>query len=357
MAVTLRDVAERAGVSVRTVSNVVNGFRHVSPDMRERVQAAVTELDYRPNLLARSLRQGRTGLITLLVPEINVGYFGELAHEIIEHARARHWTVLIDETGGDAGRERELLQIASRSALVDGVLFSSLGLGKETSQLQIDVPAVLLGEQVPEAYDHVGIDNVGAARLAVDHLTGLGRRRIAAIGRETVPSADTARQRLRGYRLALEGAGLPYDPVLAPRVGHFHRADGARAMRELLALSVPPDAVFAFNDTLAMGAMRALHEAGYRVPRDVSVVGFDDVEESRYCTPTLTSIAPDKVEIARHAVTMLHERISGDTSSPRRVLVGYALEIRESTARPDRVRLSPTGAVRAGTSRAVAGRR
>ena len=112
MAVTLRDVAARAGVSTRTVSNVVNGFQHISPAMRTRVQAAMDELNYTPNLLARSLRQGRTGIITLLVPEITVPYFGELAHEVVEQARQLGCTVMIDETGGEPGRERELLDVA-----------------------------------------------------------------------------------------------------------------------------------------------------------------------------------------------------------------------------------------------------
>ncbi|MGI8880280.1 MAG: LacI family DNA-binding transcriptional regulator [Jatrophihabitans sp.] len=344
VAVTLRDVADRAGVSVRTVSNVVNGFQHVSSDMRERVQAALHELDYRPNLLARSLRQGRTGLVALLIPEISEPYFAEVAHAIIEHARALSLTVLIDESGGDADRELELLDIACRSRLVDGVLLSALGLGSDRlTDLHLDIPVVQLGEQAAKRFDHVTIDNVAASRAAVEHLIGSGRKRIAAIGRESAPAPATARLRMAGYQAALADAGLPEDPDLAPVVTQFHRADGAAAMRDLLQLKQPPDAVFAFNDRLALGAMRAVVHAGRRVPEDVMIVGFDDIEEATYSNPTLSSVRPDKQAIARAALDALQQRIAGDTSTPARIVVDHELIVRDSSSAAKPVRSKATG--------------
>ncbi len=241
MAVTLRDVAVRAGVSVRTVSNVVNGFQHVSPPMRERVQKALDELGYQPNVLARSLRRGHTGVIALLVPELSVPYFGELAHEVIESARSRGWTVMVDETGGVAEREREILELATTSGLVDGVVLSALGLvSAELAELKPRVPLVLLGERTaPGVFDHAGTDNVGAAKDAVAHLFAGGATRVAAIGAEPGTGRETSRLRLRGYRAALKTAGQPADASLVPPVSSFHRQDGAQAMQSLLALAAP----------------------------------------------------------------------------------------------------------------------
>ncbi|QNK82192.1 LacI family DNA-binding transcriptional regulator [Nakamurella sp. PAMC28650] len=333
MAVTLRDVALRAGVSVRTVSNVVNGFRHVSPQMRELVQAAIDELGYQPNVLARSLRRGHTGVIALLVPELGVPYFGELAHQVIEAARVRGLTVMVDETAGNAAREREILDLATSSGLVDGVILSALGLsGDEVALLHPRVPMVLLGEHTaPRRFDHAGTDNVLAAKDAVAHLVAAGARRVAVIGAEPGAGRETSRLRLRGYRAAVKAAGQRPDPGLVQAVGTFHRQDGAEAMHRLLGLANPPDATFCFNDSLALGALRVLYDRGIRSPQDMRIVGFDDVEEGRFSMPTLSTIAPDKPAIARAAVDLLCDRIGGSTLAPRDVVVPHHLVLRESS--------------------------
>ena len=335
MAVTLRDVAARAGVSARTVSNVVNDFHHVSPAMRARVQAALDELDYQPNLLARSLRQGRTGIIALLLPEIAVPYFGELAHEVVERASRMGCTVLVDETSGRRSRELALLDVADRSRWVDGVLLSSLGLnGRALAGLRSRVPVVLLGERTAGAsHDHVGIDNVAASRAATQHLIDAGRRRIAAVGGRAGPSDATSRLRLRGYRAALRSSPAPPggDDLYA-RTPDYTRAAGAQAVRDLLARTQPPDALLCFSDELAAGALRELHDQGLRVPSDVAVVGFDDVDASRFAVPSLTSVAPDKAAIAKSALEMLVERVDGSRVGPRDVHVPYELVARESSA-------------------------
>lgn len=334
MAVTLRDVAEHAGVSVRTVSNVVNDFHHVSDEMRARVQTSLDELNYRPNLLARSLRQGRTGIITVLLPQITAPYFAELAHEIVERASELGSTVLIDETGGVPERELELLDTASGSRWVDGVLLSSIGLdARSLARLDPRVPVVLLGERTASAtHDHVGIDNVAAARDAVLHLLETGRRTVAAVGGTNEQSDVTSRLRLRGYRNALRAAGLPAGAAVHARTPDYSRGSGAAGVRELFARGERPDALLCLSDDLAAGALRQLHDQGLRVPDDVAVVGFDDVDASRFAVPSLSSVAPDKTELARTALEMLLERIAGLQVAPRDVRVPHRLVQRESSA-------------------------
>jgi DNA-binding LacI/PurR family transcriptional regulator len=193
---------------------------------------------------------------------------------------------------------------------------------------------VLLGEQDADGlFDHVVIDNVVAAEEATRHLIAAGRRRIAAIGVQPHLANGTAQQRLTGFRRALAGAGLAVESSPEVPVNALHRADGAAALRHLLDTGHPPDAVFCFNDQLAMGALRTASERGLRVPDDLAIVGFDDIEDGRYSTPSLTTVAPDKQAIATHALNCLANRLSrdGDTRPPRRVTVGHRLVIREST--------------------------
>jgi DNA-binding LacI/PurR family transcriptional regulator len=329
----LRDVAAAAGVSVKTVSNVVNGYVHVSATTRAKVQKAIEELRYRPNLSARNLRRGRSGLVALAVPELELPYFAEMANHIVRAAEAQGWTVLIDQTDGAAEREALVLN-GIRAHLIDGVIFSPLATGRRELEARTDrTPMVLLGERVHGGpFDHVGIDNVEAARAAVTHLADAGRTRIAAIGEQRRRSSGTARLRLRGYTHALRAAGLPVDRDLVMTSESYHRADGAAAMEALLALPHPPDAVFCFNDLLALGVLRTLLDRGLRVPEDVAIVGFDDIDDCAYSTPTLTTVAPDKAAIAAMAVELLARRLeSGDQGAPRERTAPYSLVVREST--------------------------
>jgi DNA-binding LacI/PurR family transcriptional regulator len=331
--VGLRHVAEMAGVSVKTVSNVVNGYVHVTDATRSRVQHAIEELNYRPDLAARNLRQGRSGMISLALPALDAPYFGELARSVIKQAEIRGWTVVIEQTDGDVDREQSVLD-GIRGRLIDGLILSPIALGAEELRRRRDtVPLVLLGERVSGGHaDHVSIDNVAAARTATEHLLGLGRRRIAAVGDQRRPQSRTAHLRLRGYRQALSVAGLPSSPELVVEVDQYRRAHGAAALRRLLDSAEPPDAVFCFNDLLALGALRVLHEAGLRVPDDVAVLGWDDIEDGRYSTPTLTTISPDKQQIASIAVDVLAARLGdGRADPPREETAGFELVVREST--------------------------
>ncbi|GAA2381681.1 LacI family DNA-binding transcriptional regulator [Nonomuraea africana] len=330
MGTSLRDVARLAGVSVKTVSNVVNGYAHVSPATRAKVEGALSQLDYRPNLSARNLRQGRTGMIALALPELDAPYFAELSRFVIDAAAEHRWLVIIEQTGGSLERERRILD-GVRDHQVDGLILSPVAVGAEELAARTDDTAlVLLGERIYDGpADHVAIDNVRAARDVTEHLIGLGRRRIAALGAQDDTASGTAPLRLAGYRQALAAHGLPETIV---KVDRYQRAEGAAAMAGLLAAAEPPDAVFCFNDLLALGAMRTVLAAGLRVPEDVALAGLDDIEDGRYSTPTLTTIAPDKNQLARIAVALLKQRIDGSTARPpEEFTAGHRLIPREST--------------------------
>jgi DNA-binding LacI/PurR family transcriptional regulator len=334
--VSLKDVALRAGVSIKTVSNVVNGYQHVSPGTRATVQRAIDELGYRPNLTARHLRKGRTGIIALAVPELGNPYFAELAGAVIDAAARHDYTVLLDHTAGT--RERELLVTQGfRGHVIDGLILSPIELQREDLERRGDTaPLVLLGEREYEApFDHIVIDNVTAAREAVRHLAGLGRRRIAFLGDRRQRGSRPAHLRLAGWRAELQALGLPHgDELIAPADG-YGREDGRTAMAGLLDRGARPDAVFAYNDLQAVGAIRLLSERGLRVPEDIAVVGFDDIEEASFGTVSLTTVAPDKHAIARLAVECLLERLGAPAGAPplapRRLRPGYELVLREST--------------------------
>jgi DNA-binding LacI/PurR family transcriptional regulator len=338
VAASLKDVAALAGVSVKTVSNVVNGYTYVAPPTREKVERALAELDYRPNLSARNLRQGRTGVVALALPELDAPYFAELTRFVIDAATERGWTVIIEQTDGRPERERQVLE-GIREQRIDGLIFSPITVGRDELADRDDSTAlVLLGERIFEGpTHHVAIDNQRAAREVTEHLLSLGRTRIAAIGRQTSPNANTAHLRLAGYKEALASAGLPYDEALAPPTDSYHRRDGAEVMERLLALEEPPQAVFCFNDLLALGAQRTALARGLRIPQDVAVAGFDDIEDGRYSTPTLTTVSPDKEQLARVAVEMLEQQIYGSRHTggrplPREVTAAHRLLVRESTS-------------------------
>ncbi|HLJ69447.1 MAG TPA: LacI family DNA-binding transcriptional regulator [Chloroflexota bacterium] len=341
MPTTLKDVAVRAGVSAKTVSNVVHGqMARVSPGTAERVRAALTDLNYRPNVAARALRQGRVRVLAMVVPDLTNPYFTSLCTEVISAAAEHGYTVLIDHTAGDWAQESLALN-GLRPHLVDGVILSPVSLQAADLELRsADLPFVLLGERLYDVpCDHVAIDNVAAARQATEHLLTLGRRRIAAIGGPAGPSDDVLLLRLRGYQEALNEAGLPPDPELVVPMdvpdGGPMRAAGAIAMERLLLLDRLPDAVFCFNDLLALGAMTTLLLNRVRIPDDIALMGFDNTEEGRFAVPSLSTVAPDKREIARSAVALLLQRIDARAGSPRFVQPSFRLVVRASTAGED----------------------
>ncbi|WP_221584063.1 LacI family DNA-binding transcriptional regulator [Microbacterium sp. G2-8] len=332
MAATLKDVAREAGVSIKTVSNVIHDYPHIRSSTRERVQQAIASLGYTPNQTARNLRSGRTGVIALAVPDLSLSYFAELAASVIAAAEELDLAVQVEQTVGTREREIELLR-TPRLRMTDGVIFSPLEMGQDDAEhLAVDYPLVLLGERIFDGpVDHVTMRNVAAARAATEFLLDRGRTRIAIVGAHEGEVIGSAGLRLRGYREALTARGVPYDESLVASAGEWHRVDGLQATRELLGRGVEFDAVFALNDTLAFGAIRALEESGHHVPSDVAVIGYDDISEAAYSLPTLTTVDPGRDWIAQRAVEALVERIEDPTAAPRTMLADFRVVEREST--------------------------
>jgi DNA-binding LacI/PurR family transcriptional regulator len=246
--------------------------------------------------------------------------------------------VVIEQTG--LSREKELTTLAqSRNHQYDGLILSVVGLGREEAALlQVDFPAVILGERIFDGpLDHLAMANVEGARAATEHLVAAGRRRIAMIAEvEPEPDSGVASLRYHGYRDALDDAGIPVHPglVVAPR--QVSMPAGRDAVRELLDRGHDIDAVFCLTDTLAIGAMRGLADAGLRVPDDVMVIGFDDILEARFTIPSLSTVDPGHDFMAGTAVRMLIERIEGqgDAGPPREVIAPARVVSRESTRSP-----------------------
>ena len=334
MRVKLKDVAAQAGVSLQTVSNVVNdNHAHVGDETRQRVMAAIAALGYQPNAAARNLRRARVGIIALAIPDLANPYYSEIGAAVVAEAALHAYTVLLDNTRFERASE-SLVVGGLLPHAIDGVILEPHSVSLEDlDPRRHPVPIVLLGENLLDApHDRVALDNVAAARVATRHLLDLGRRRIAAIGIDPRKSQGAPVLRLEGFRSALAEAGRAVDPRLLVHGGDWHRQDGAHAIRALLALDEPPDAVFCFNDLLALGAMWAAQEAGYRIPDDIAVVGFDDIEDGRFATPSLTTIAPDKAGIGRLAVSLLMDRIAGRrTGPPDWITPPFQLHVRKST--------------------------
>ncbi len=325
---TLKDVAERVGVSAKTVSNVVNGTGWVTDELTSRVRAAIEELGYRPNVAARNLRNGRSGMIAVALPDLSQPYFAELASDLVRVAQERSVTVLINQTDGREDAERRIAEGVD-IPVMDGLILSPLALTAADLEHRVDTtPLILLGEHIGEtALPHVTVDNTAAARAAVEHLIGLGRRRIAAIGVQQEGPNETSLLRLSGYRQALAAACIPFDPALVGTVDSYRRADGARAAQRLRDAGTAVDGIFAFNDLLALGAMHVMVSHGVRVPEEVAVIGFDDIDEASYSTPTLSSVSPDTLALARTAIDLL----TGEAPARGMHVIPFAIAQRASS--------------------------
>lgn len=329
--VRLQDVADHAGVSMKTVSNVVRDYQHVSPRMRERVQRAIDELGYRPNLSGRRLATGRTDFLALAFSTIALPYFAELAQLVTQQARDRGYRVLFEETEGTLEGERALLA-SSEAGLVDGVIFQPTVMpASEIARHGVDRPVVLLGEGgAPLTFDRVMIDNPAAAAQATSHLIALGRRRIGFVGHEAGGLSQTSRLRIAGYQQALEDAGIGPDPALLIASTDISAAGAADAVGAAIDAGLRIDGLVCRDDLAAIGALRALAERGIRVPDEVAVTGWDDIRVSASTFPSLTTIAPDTETLVGRALDLLLERIAGYEGVGRHEIVPHRLVVRES---------------------------
>ncbi|MFE1248312.1 LacI family DNA-binding transcriptional regulator [Streptomyces sp. NPDC058735] len=330
---TLEQVAALAGVGRGTVSRVVNNEAGVRESTRVAVRRAIAELGYVPNLAARSLAGRRADAVALVMTERDWRLFGEPFFSEIVTAVGDALTdtsvqLLLTLVRTEAERQR-FVEYA-RGGRVDGVLLMSVRADDRLPDMLADagLPTVLLGRRSgDEQITYVDADNVGGAREAVAHLLRGGRRAIAAI---TGPlDMYVARCRLRGYRQALERAGLPAPGSWAVE-GDFTEASGRRAMAELLERHPGVDAVLAASDTMAAGALAVLRAAGRRVPEDVAVIGFDDFELARHTDPPLTTVRQPLEEIGRTMVRLLLEEMEQPEAAWRHVILRTRLVVRES---------------------------
>ncbi|MGI5194841.1 LacI family DNA-binding transcriptional regulator [Streptomyces sp. CA-288835] len=338
---TIQDVAKAAGVSAMTVSNVINDHPNVRKATREKVLAAMARLDYRVNVAARNLRKGRTGTVGLAVPEVNSPYYGRLAAAIIAAAERHSLRVCIEQTG--ASRENELDALSlSRNRLYDGLILSTVGMGPaDVELLKVDYPVVILGERIfGGPVDHVAMPNVDASEAATRHLIERGCRRIAIVrgpgGDSVEEEVDVSSLRFAGYQRALRSAGLPADLGLVQSLETLTMRAGALCAREMVRSGLDFDGVFCVTDTVAMGVLRGLADTGVRVPEQVKVIGFDNVQESEYLIPSLSTIDPDHDTMARRAIELLAARIEqtepGEPGADREEFVSrFSVVVREST--------------------------
>jgi len=327
----MRDVAERAGVSITTVSHVINETRPVSDELRQRVLAAMQELGYQPNLLARGLRRGETRTIGMIVPDSANPFFAELARGIEDTVFEQGYNVILCNSDGDLDKELLYANVLAEKR-VDGILFVAAGVSTEHIQTLQEqrMPVVVVDREVPDAFvDSVLTDNARGGWLATRHLLDLGHRRIGCIAgpSDVTPSAE----RITGYRQALDEGGVLVDEALILK-GDFQYESGYQAARQLLSIDDSLTAIFACNDLMAIGAISAAVEVGQQVPADLSVVGFDDVRLASFANPALTTVAQPKYEMGVVAATMLLERMHDLGIPPRRRVLDTKLLIRQSTA-------------------------
>ena len=331
--VTIHDIAKAAGVSPMTVSNVLNSRPHVKDTTREKVLKTIDELGYRVNVAARNLRRGRTHTIGLAVPEVDRPYFGELGALVIEHGARHDLHVVIEQTG--RSKENELTALAlSRLRMYDGLILSAVGLGEsDVDLLRVDFPVVILGERIFQGpVDHVAMPNVDGAQAAVGHLIERGCRRIAALHGTLTDDIDASSLRHEGYRRALREHGIEEDPQLTFVLDDFSPESAAKAITNAIAAGASFDGLFCVTDYVALGAIRALADAGIAVPEDVKVMGFDDVQTSKFLTPSLSSVNPSHDLMAATAVDLLVARIEGEAGEPVEFVSPFEVIERESTA-------------------------
>ena len=326
---TVVTVAKRAGVSIASVSRVLNGLP-ASTQMERRVRAATEALDYVPDARGRSLKAGRTMQLAFAVADIANPVYVEMMRVIDELTKAAGFRLVLHSTGSDPDNEVDLIEGLGRR-YVDGLILSPLRVTPEhlRSLREAHVPTVIIGSlPEDEPVDSVRADSRRGAGLAIEHLVGTGRRSIGFINGDPQTVPGTARQ--EGYRAALAAAGLKYDGRLVVIGGEFTYAAGHAAARKLFA-HARPDALFCADDLIAVGAMRALADLRLKVPEDVAVVGMDDTELSRMSTPALSSVSLGSAERARLAAGLLLDRLKDPTLAPRHLTVAPHLIVRESS--------------------------
>lgn len=329
---TIKDVAARAGISYTTVSHVVNGTRPVSEQVRRKVEAAIAELGYVPSGVARSLRARATGTLGLLVPNASNPYFAELARGIEDHAERNGYSVILCNSDDDIDKQLRYLRVLLERR-IDGLIVATVASDAAFAQAlaNLQVPLVLVDRSLEGVNaDQLRVDHEQGAYLATRHLLELGHRRIVCIGGPA--STQVAQLRAAGYQRALDEAGVAAQAVVdCP----FTSPAGHAAAQMLLAAEPRPTAIFAGNDMIALGVLRAAAERGLQVPQQLSVVGFDDIEVSRYLHPALTTVGQCIGALGEQVAARLLERIRTPDLAVTQRLIEPILLLRESSAAPE----------------------
>lgn len=326
---TMEDVAKAAGVSVATVSRVLNKSSSVAQSTREAVLDSIKRLDYRPNLLGRNLRRTETKLVLALLPNIANPFYSLIVKGIEDVAQRNGYNVMLCNTDSNADREQVYLELL-KNRLADGVIImaSEIG-GDELTAINGHFPVVQCceykeGAKVPL----VSIDNYFAAKKVAKHLISLGHKRIGMISCKN--SFLSTKRREQGFRSALEEAGLEFDDRLVV-YGNYSFKSGHRMATNLLMLSERPTAIFAISDIMAVGVLRAAREKGLSVPEDLAVAGFDNISFASMCNPMLTTVSQPKYDLGCTAMELLIRKIRGDLKEPVDIILENELVIREST--------------------------
>ena len=333
MAIRLKDIARDLGVSVITVSKALRGMPDISEETRQRVLKRVAELDYRPNMLARGLASGKTFIVGLVVPDLLHPFFAEFAKSLNSVLRQNNYGLILSSSEEDPEMEQhEIGAILARG--IDALLIASC---QATLQGFYGIedqktPFILIDRDFPHLRaNFVGTDDYGAGRMATEHLLSLGRRQIAHIaGPDLAPAAD----RLRGYKAALTEHNIPvYAPYILAnsKVEEIGEDAGYRGMRKFLHLKRRPDAVFCYNDLIAIGAMHAVLEAGLSIPGDIAFVGCGNVRYSDYLRIPLSSIDQSTGLLGEHAGHLALELIHDRSAMPRNIRVTPNLIVRASS--------------------------
>lgn len=343
MSLTLEDIGRLAGVSRSTVSRVINHQASVSPDVRARVEEVIQRTGYAPNVAARSLVSGRTGVIGLVIPSrvhalFEDPYFARLIQGI-SAASNQSGTTLSLFLFQNEEEESQLYPRVVTSRFLDGLIITATRMADPLLARisQGEIPVVMVGKPDVEGISYVDVDNHGGARRAATHLCGLGYERIGLVGAPVSTTAGV--DRLNGFIEGLALCGKALHPDLR-RDGDFTESGGYMAMQHLIPHQ--PDAVFVASDTMAVGVLRALRDRGIQVPQDVAVVGFDGLSASESSVPSLTTIRQPVSETGARAVDMLHDLVAGVAEAPVTQVMPVELVIRESCGALNR---SSTGAL------------
>ncbi|MBW3089616.1 LacI family DNA-binding transcriptional regulator [Bifidobacterium miconisargentati] len=339
--VTIKDVAREADVSIKTVSNVINGTGRMRPDTRERVENAMRKLGYTVNLSARAIRSGGTRLIGLNIFDFSQPFAPYLTDKVIEFAKARQYGVIINTYGSDGMGLADNIEETYRLGADGWIFFSERALADEGAVLQQPYPVVLAGDYLTYGKsDLVTMPNVEAVKQSVGRLLDSGTRAIALLGAppgmedwETIKQQREGTQALRtqGYVQAFLERGLEVDWRYVIPVHRWNQHGGVQATAAMLDSLPCPEAVVCLNDAMALGAVHELQRRGLRIPNDVQLVGFDNVPEAEYSVPALTTIDPHVDDYAKHAVDMLIDRIEGYAGPARTYTTDFTLVERAST--------------------------